>query len=404
MRKSKLIRLGVIPGLVFMTGYLAGREWGRSERIVSPIDTVAPASRLDSGHTDAPPGEGFQPELLRERARHQLVIGRMSAAQVHRRLAEVRAESRPGFDYSLLRLLWRRLAETDAAGAVEAAWELPDGLERSLALSTVINSWAADRPEEAWDWVQATVTDPFQREDQQAILFGQMIEQGRADLALMKFREMPAEHQALAAYLLSGLLPRYEPERTVELMDLLPPGTVRDRVVQRFIRTWAENEPAAAASWIVSQQDPDTRGPLLVSVLTSWAAEGDPAQAVQWVRSLPPSLQTDHSKAIVAANSVRAHTDQAVALAFEIQDQNLRKEAFSGMIFNLAFNADPGRARELLERLPPGTASDSSISQVADALKRRDPLEAENFVRTSPSLNEEQRKTLLERLFPDRQP
>lgn len=72
----------------------------------------------------------------------------------------------------------------------------------------------------------------------------------------------------------------------------LPSPEARERALSQVVQAWSSKEPAAAAQWMMSQRDSQTRTNAVSSIVSNWGRR-DPAQAAAWLDKLPVGTARD---------------------------------------------------------------------------------------------------------------
>jgi hypothetical protein len=216
-------------------------------------------------------------------------------------------------------------AETDPKQASAWVAGLPNGSIRDAAAAALANSWAKEDPEAAsiWAFAQAefngntelliSTIQTFTREapqDAEAFL-RDIVEAADAPAILTSHVIARAETdpEATADWLanLSPSDPIYSSEYANSLMQVwaqsdsiaasewlsqMPRGAQRDAAVAGFSESIQGFEPAAAAAWANTINDPDRRVMRLSESVRLWAAS-QPVEALEWVKSadLEPDLR-----------------------------------------------------------------------------------------------------------------
>jgi hypothetical protein len=96
--------------------------------------------------------------------------------------------------------------------------------------------------------------------------------------------------------------------------------------VGQVVRTWAGQDPAAAANWALSLSDPTAQSRSISQVMRQWARE-DPIAAANWINALPPGGSHDSAVAALASSIAATDPQYAVSWAQNIADENARNSA-----------------------------------------------------------------------------
>ena len=187
----------------------------------------------------------------------------------------------------------------------------------------------------------------------------------------------------------------------------------RQANLSNLARHWAERNPAQALNWartlsaaqqletipgILAQQagenpqaaldrarglsDPRVRRQALQQVVTEWGSQ-DGAAAAKWLVAQPDRrLATELAPQLIQQI---AETDIATAqaLANQMPPGEARTRAIAGMVGGVA-NTDLPSALGILEKLPPGAGKDEAMQQLAYVWGRQDPSAAAKYALTQP--------------------
>jgi hypothetical protein len=155
------------------------------------------------------------------------------------------------------------------------------------------------------------------------------------------------EHEFLKMKTITGVaagLAKTDPAKAVALAQRY--GAF-DEVLTTAFDSWASVSPEAAAKGTQLVEDSAKRKLALETVIKSWVAEGDPAQAAMYIDELPIAERSDTAQArIVAAMSANA-PEAAWARAQTISDPTMRYRAMKSAFAVLATER-PEIARNLL--------------------------------------------------------
>ena len=274
------------------------------------------------------------------------------------------ARSRPG-SLSLIATDWAR---SDPFAAFEAAGALADTRLRENVERAVVSEWMRNDPDAALNWVLAlpasshreaiaTALNTLARTDYKAALdtlvdLGDRVLVERLSLRIVwnwgtyepraafdwAVTKASSPMQVELIHPVMSTIARTAPEDAISLASRLDDALQRAAAFRSVFATWAQSDVRAAARWIdASPQPPSDAAYQLIPAY----AKLDPEEAFDWLMSLDASQHR--------------HADRLIT--------ETAKES-------------PGRARQLLGRIPAGPAKDRAAKQLVTAWIRADPQAA----------------------------
>lgn len=192
------------------------------------------------------------------------------------------------------------------------------------------------------------------------------------------------------------------PEAGLAFAESLTDQTARRMARESALKTWAENDPAAAARYALASQLPPDEGfmgiryqlghkwaeldpqaavshalanepqgaasspggTVLGAAMSQWVGDA-PYAASAWVNALPPGSQRDHAAAAFASASMRVEPDGAMVWAADISDPALRQRTVQNC-FATWLGMDQAQAAGWLEQ---AVLDDSMRQALATALQ-----------------------------------
>ena len=140
-------------------------------------------------------------------------------------------------------------AEGDVAAAADWASALPDGREKTAAVTSVVNAWSQDSPSAAAEYLVSLENYS-----------------GQGSAVAMLINNWAMSDAVKASAWLAGL----------------PGGTMRDEAISGFTYTLAFTDPASAATWGMDIGEPQLRDARVEELLLDWY-DRDPSAAKQWI-------------------------------------------------------------------------------------------------------------------------
>lgn len=201
------------------------------------------------------------------------------------------AASNRGFEY-VADDVFEQAASADLDGALQRAKSLPSADLRYMALRGVLSFMADTNPAGALQLSQSLGDFP-----------------GNEPLSSVIYRQWAANDPQSAA--LAAAKENVDGWRS-------PVGQV--------VRTWAGQDPAAAANFSLSLSDPSAQSRSISQVMRQWARE-DPTAAANWINALPQGSSHDAAVAAFAYTLAQNDPQYAVSWAQNIADETARNNA-----------------------------------------------------------------------------
>ncbi len=227
----------------------------------------------------------------------------------------------------------RRLAESDPAYAAELCLRLPPS-ERRNGGYHVLQTWLADDPQAATQWVES-------------------LKQGRLRSGL---GQILVDHAA-----------KTDPRAALEQMDLFQSiGHTSGASLERsIVHTWARDDPLAALAWVQDHPHPK---PLIGNLLQPLVHAGHANVAVSLLESQPSLSDSSTSHAIVAESWASHDPSAALDWVRSLDTPPLHQAGLLGIAQAVE---DPTQQRALAEEaMAMGPTDDRSLSQRVESLVR----------------------------------
>jgi len=233
------------------------------------------------------------------------------------------------------------------------------GSEKGSAMSSVIGEIASSDPRKAAGMVASMdAASQGSANDDIARKWGS---QSFTD-AEAWVRSLPADQQASAMASAIAGLSKDNPQLASEKIAALPVGDDRNSAVSTLALNWSRQDPAAAAAWLLQQNDPAAASGAMREVMPNWVNQ-DPAAALAYVNTQQPGEVRDSAaSAYIMSNSKTAPAD-LVALATTITDDNSRSRSLSVATMRW-IQEDPTAAKDYVQSSDAFTADQKA--RVAD--------------------------------------
>ncbi|MEO8350711.1 MAG: hypothetical protein ABI680_03210 [Chthoniobacteraceae bacterium] len=235
---------------------------------------------------------------------------------------------KPPVNLDTLRPIWiaRELAVSDLEQARAWAEALP-GEQRTLALGSVAQVWAASDPRGAIEWLSehpaGPVSDPNKAyeppEDIRIHVFRSWL--GRDETAARSYASsLPAgETRAVVDAALISCL--NQSGRTAEAAALFAqaenPGN--GALASKLAAAMANDNPIAAATWATSLPPGPGQTEAVKTVASTWAGR-DPISVASWIEQFPAGKVRDRAVAAYAQNIIQMDPSAAAEWTLQIED------------------------------------------------------------------------------------
>jgi hypothetical protein len=186
--------------------------------------------------------------------------------------------------------IFRQLASTDPAKAAELAAGLSDE-QRAGAYRSIAREWG----EKDWAGAEAWISS------------------------------LPAAEQGAAlAEAVRGLAGE-NPTLAAKQISKITDADARNEAIRSVAENWAQNDPAAAAAWLVGQDSEDLERSMR-EVVSSWTNK-DAAAALDFVNAQPAGELRDTAVASYVYSNREGDVAQSLRLAESIGDEESRQRA-----------------------------------------------------------------------------
>ncbi len=405
----------VIPAAVLLTGFALGwfgRNMGSSAPPATAVDP-APRKAAVATHDAAPPPALPPSEAARQfeavrteqttdyqrRLRLAQAVEGLDRAGVVAALENERAHIPVSGTARTLptEALLARFAELDPPGAV--FWLVQaypvDDIE-SEWLDVTLDTWVARDANAALAWGRSLPAGSL-RENVNSELLEQMVALdpagtaqriatlGDKDLtsvstlftrlaerdltaACAQAAQLPARQMSGAVEGIIQAWAQHQPADAYAWIAQIAPGAVRDAATEQLYNTWGEQDPAAAAAFLLAHGGPDT-GKYVDNLAETWAKR-DLATARAWSEHLPPQLRSKAMSQVVSAwteSDPRGATEYAMTLPGK-----QRASEVSTTVGQWA-KQDMAAASAWMQKQPAGSVRRSALQAVCGVWADQDP-------------------------------
>ncbi len=268
------------------------------------------------------------------------------------------------------------------------------------ALTAIFTAWAHTAPEPAWQWLTTNLPDQPQHLDTAIDEIGRDDPALAGRLAAAWAQQHPAQGAEVLTAALQGMAYAGHFTEARQIVGTLPVATDDERgmLINFVAGQWARFQPADAAEWIASLPPGAPRDQALANVTGSWA-ETNPAGAADYAVSLPagPTRQTALRQAV--ASWLATDPDGARAWVIKTNQHEDFDQAVQSIATDVNLAAtEPVRALKWAETIFDDALRAQSVSTILYNWFPRDPAGATAYVRTSTALTADQKAELLARL------
>jgi hypothetical protein len=259
---------------------------------------------------------------------------------------------------------------TDPQAASTHAVQLPPGTLRQAALRRVARQWAGKNLTEALAWAEAVPDQEYPEGAMNTVGTSPIFEvlhvwlESDASAAVRWLEQLaPGEKKASLSSSACTCLRSSgsTPEIAMQLVSMLPEGSLHDNVLRSLAQTIASWKPETALEWVRTKGTPAEKK-LILSGLLSELSGDQLRAALQFAQTLDPN---DRSDLIVigAARSSWKLSDPATLAEWATHQPN--NQQYLNRIAESWTSTDPQRATQWLQTLP-AAARDEALSAVLE--------------------------------------
>lgn len=290
----------------------------------------------------------------------------------------------------------------DTTAMAERLLALHDPQLKDVGIQTLLQMWGMHEPQQALDWLlenlervpRQTVRGAAQlfasqnptlaaaqltriSNDARADWFAGVVQAyGQTDPHegaswLGQFRGKPGYEDAVAT--LAPQLAREDGAAAARLLDTVADSRpqVFEEAAMAVLDQWSQQNPRAAAHWVVGIENKQVRAVALPMLAGTWAADDFPA-ARDWVLLLPAGLERDAALTRMLFGSVNADTAADRAMTDAFSNDSARQQAILHIVAPVA-KTDPARARVLLAQYLPDPAQRERVKKLLESIQTEPP-------------------------------
>ena len=276
------------------------------------------------------------------------------------------------------------------SSASKAILNLPPGPQRREAIHRLASHWGRRNPEDALRW-----SDSLTGRDRFEALENILREWSDRDpgAAAAYASQLPgSEHSMHLVHDLSRRWAEQDRPAALEWSSALADPALRARALRGSLSSWAEDDPAEAASYAITElADRNLRHHVLEGVARRWA-EYDLEEALQWARQLPEGDFARATRAVL--RSVAEHDPHHAANIFQEIAGSLPPSGPVGReyrhmaeeVASIWSSSNPVEAAEWALTLPErGSIRHGAVGDVAERWMRLDSIAAREWITNLPA-------------------
>ena len=237
----------------------------------------------------------------------------------------------------------RGIAETAPRQALALAARL-DATRRRLAISSILEQWAANDAPAAAAWLDSSSGE---LESARVATIARAYARQHGEEALDWVLAQAPEHQGDALTTVTRELAKHSPQRTLDLARRIDEPQLYAAAVRSVVSAWAGEDPQAARRWIAANAEDSQRASLFSALYMAWAYI-DQAEAATNALRHDNRSERDAALAAMTTAVARQNPDLAERLYDEIQDDERRRSIarYLGWTWQ---RTDPERAKRYRE-------------------------------------------------------
>ena len=311
-----------------------------------PPEPVPPAALLENRFPPVNATLASDFARARQQARTDVLV------RFREKLRQCQLESDPAVRADLLKELLALITADNAAGIVQSL--SADELD-AAAGNAVLQHWLRIDPGTAADWLAARFSNnspsatlvacEFLKtpgefnaycerlpdgEWKQAVLAAagtEMASQSPAEAMALAQQMKPGAAQAALLQSVAFAWGRQDPAAVMDRLDQVTDPDLREAMTAAAARGYAETDPAHAADWLVAAVKSESRlNDSAVYIVRSWAAN-DPLAAAAWVSQFPAGSVRDQALENLISQWSSSDYSAAAAWAAQLSDAPLRIQA-----------------------------------------------------------------------------
>lgn len=297
---------------------------------------------------------------------------------------------------SALREVFEAWASRDPRRAAEMVALLPIGTAQSTAATVVGKHYSRSDFEASLAWM-GSLAAPAQASAFQSIMRTQWTDTGSTNPAatlpwLLSQASLSFREQGIR--FIATEWSKRDPLAALSHAAIISNRPDRNLFVETALRTYTQTNPREAAFWLANQPATAETERLMHQVMTAWTAF-EPWETARWAGDLQNSSLRTKSITAVAESWAKVDPDGLAQWIDSLPDTTSRDAAVEGAT-RVWMRNDPAGAAQWATSIDDRRKRDYRITQIVYEWKNHDEGAALTFVRTTPVLEEDLRKRLLQ--------
>ena len=236
------------------------------------------------------------------------------------------------------------LAGTAPRQALALAERL-DNTPRRLAISAILEQWAAHDAPAAAAWLDSSSAE---LDGNRIAKIAEAYAQQRGEEAFDWVLAQPFEHQRNALERVTRELAKGSVQRTLQLVRRIDEPALRRSAMESVVSAWAREDPRATRRWIATNAADGQRPALFAQLYMEWARL-DQAEAATNARRHGNRIERDAALRAMTTAVARTNPDLAEELYAEIESRRQRQSAARYLAFWWR-ETDPERAERYRDK------------------------------------------------------
>ncbi len=262
--------------------------------------------------------------------------------------------------------LVQQFSQSDPRTAVELAEQIPYGNYYRSALASIASNWVEVDAEAALQWAASLQTGEV-RDRVYENIFRHLVKS--PDEAIQWINEFSGVEKVMLIEQIAQAKAARDPQGGLQWIETLEDGELAEKGLLRFLRTWANNEPAAVVAYLEASGQRDRIRSDLRSVISTWAGRDLPA-ALSWANELENGALRDRSMEMIAREWLSQDTYQASRWIAEMEPKSTR-ERLAGILIDRTYRSDPESAFQWGLTLENDSQRTRRFNKILDEMVRR---------------------------------
>ncbi len=245
--------------------------------------------------------------------------------------------------------------------AVAALNEIPGGLMRERAVTSIASDWADNDPQGALSWANSLSN--------------------------------PADRQNALSNVIQHMSANDPSDAAAQLKDI-PDVNQRNQAMSSVLSHWADSDPAAALQWAQKNTTGNAQSMALSQIVNNVAAT-DPVAALGIVQQMADA--PNYNSLVFQTVNSWSQSDPAAALAWAGNNlSGTEKTTATNLALRQLINVDPSAGASYVSSLPDGANRNNLINQVVSSMARTDTDSALAWISATPNIDAQTRDSAIQ--------